>query len=94
MVREPVLAIESGLFKIQAKHLLQFRQNQKCQNIIDGVYRDALAPEEDMQQDGETSSDALDPGPSSTVEPADPSDDLTRSFLFASPICRPTPLTS
>jgi hypothetical protein len=35
--------IESGLFKIQAKHLLQFRQRkqvrQKCQEIIDSVYR-------------------------------------------------------
>jgi hypothetical protein len=47
--------IESGLFKIQAKHLLQFRQqkqaHQKRQEIIDGVYRSALATEEDMQQD-------------------------------------------
>ena len=45
-------AIESGLFKIQAKQLLQFRQrrqaHQKRQEIIDGVYRNALATEEDM----------------------------------------------
>ena len=77
--------IESGLFKIQAKHLLQFRQrkqsHQNRQEIMDGVYRNALATEEDMQQDDETSSGALDPGPSSTVEPADPSDDLTRAFV-------------
>jgi hypothetical protein len=79
-------AIESGLFKIQAKHLLQFRQrrqaHQKRQEIIDGVYRNAVATEEDMQQDDdETRSGALDPDPSSTIEPADPSNDLTRSFV-------------
>jgi hypothetical protein len=74
------------LFKIQPKHLLQFRQrkqaHQKRQEIIDGVYRNALATEEDMQQDDdETSGSTLDPGPPSTVERADPSDDLTRSFV-------------
>jgi len=78
-------SIESGLFKIQAKHLLQFRQrrqaHQKRQEIIDGVYRNALATDEDMQQDDETSSSTLDPGLPSTAEPADPSDDLTRSFV-------------
>jgi hypothetical protein len=78
-------AIESGLFKIQAKHLQQFRQrkqaHQKRQQIIDGVYRNALATEEDMQQDDETSSDALKPDPPSTEEPADEAEDLTRSFV-------------
>src|SRR6201997_2223127 len=53
-------AIESGLFKIQAKHLLQFRErrqaHQKRQEIIDGVYRNALATEEDMQQDDDETS--------------------------------------
>ena len=85
--------IESGLFKIQAKHLLQFRQrrqaHQKRQEIIDGVYRIALATEEDMQQDDETSSDALKPDPPSTEEPADQAEDLTRSFVRLSnlPTC-------
>jgi len=64
--------IESGLFKIQAKHLLQFRRRRQAhwqrQEIIDGVYRNTLATEE--QQD-----------PPSTIEPADPSDDLTRAFV-------------
>jgi hypothetical protein len=74
--------IESGLFKIQAKHLLQFRQrkqtHQKRQEIIDSVYQNALAAEEVMQQDGdEGSGDTPHLGPS----PADPSDDLTRSFV-------------
>jgi hypothetical protein len=65
-------AIESGLFKIQARHLLQFRQR---------TYRNALATEQDMQQDDHEPSSSLDPGPLSTVEPADPSDDLTRAFV-------------
>ena len=79
-------AIESGLFKIQAKHLLQFRQCRQTHRarpkIIDSMYRNALATEEDMQEDGdEPRSSTLDPGPSSTAEPADPSDDLTRAFV-------------
>jgi secreted protein with Ig-like and vWFA domain len=40
-------AIESGLFKIQAMQLLQFRQrrhaHQKRHEIIDGMYQDAMA---------------------------------------------------
>ena len=55
--------IESGLFKIQAKHLLQFRQrkqvHQKCQEIIDSVYRNALATKEDMHQDDDETDAAL-----------------------------------
>jgi hypothetical protein len=43
-------AIESGLFKIQAKHLLQFRQrrqaHQEPPNIIDSSYRTDFAAEE------------------------------------------------
>jgi hypothetical protein len=76
--------IESGLFKIQAKHLLQFRQGQRSHQErpkIDSAYRNALATEEDMQQDNDPSSSTLDAGPSSTVEPADASDDLTRAFV-------------
>jgi len=78
-------AIESGLFKIQARHLLQFRErrkaHQKRREIIDGVYRNALATEEDMQRDDETSSDGLKPDPPSTEDPADQAEDLTRSFV-------------
>ena len=75
-------AIETGLFKIQAKHLLQFRQcrqaHRERQKIIGSTYRNGLATEEDMQQDHEEPrSGALDPRPS----PADPSDDLTRAFV-------------
>jgi hypothetical protein len=75
-------AIESGLFKIQAKHLLQFRQRRQTHQarlkMIDSTYRNGLAAEEDTQQDDdEASSSTLDPSRS----PADPSDDLTRSFV-------------
>jgi hypothetical protein len=87
-------AIESGLFKIQAKHLLQFRQrrqaHQERQRIIESVYQNALATEEDMQQDGqEPSSSTVDPGPSSIATPADPFRDLTHSFVRLSnlPTC-------
>ena len=79
-------AIESGLFKIQARHLLQFRQrrqaHEKRQKIIDSAYRNALATEaEKRQDDDEPRSSTLDPAPSSTIEPTDPSDYLTSAFV-------------
>ena len=78
-------AIESGLFKIQAKHLLQFRQrrqaHQEHQKIIDSMCRYAVATENPIQQDQDTPTSGLDPGSPSTAEPADPFDDLTRSFV-------------
>jgi hypothetical protein len=85
-------AIESGLFKIQAKHLLQFRQRRlvhaKRQEIVHGVYRDAFA-KDTQQDDDEPRRNTLDPGSLSTVEPANPSDDLTRAFVRLSnlPTC-------
>jgi len=78
-------AIESGLFKIQAKHLLQFRQrrqaHQKRQNIIECMYRDVVATEDDMRQKEDKITGSLDADPRSTAEPPDQSDDLTRSFV-------------
>ena len=78
-------AIESGLFKIQEKHLLQFRQrrqaHQKRQNITQSRYRDAVATEVDMRQNEDEITGSLDADPRSTAEPADQSDDLTRSFV-------------
>src|SRR6185437_5720446 len=48
-------AIESGLFKIQAKQLLQFRNrrqaHQERQKIIDAMYCDAVATSKTVQQD-------------------------------------------
>jgi hypothetical protein len=86
-------AIESGLFKIQAKHLLQFRQrrqaHEKRQEIIDSVYRNALATEADVQQDDHERSSTLNPGSPSALQSADPFDDLTRAFVRLSnlPTC-------
>jgi hypothetical protein len=78
-------AIESGLFKIQAKHLLQFRQrrqvHQKRQNIIDSMYRDAVATEDDMRQNEDDITGSLGTGSQSTAQPGDQADDLTRSFV-------------
>jgi hypothetical protein len=78
-------AIESGLFKIQARQLLQFRQSrqahQKRQNIIDSMYGGALATEDNVQQNADEPTGSFDTGSPSTVEPADQSDDLTRSFV-------------
>ena len=77
--------IEAGLFKIQARQLLQFRQrrqaHQERQEIIDSMYRNAIAAEDDMPQDQEEPTDSPDAGLSSTVEPTDQSDDLTRAFV-------------
>jgi hypothetical protein len=74
-------AIESGLFKIQANHLLQFRQrrqfHQDRQKIIDSMYRKQVATESSAEH--EPPCDTT--GSISTGNPADPFDDVTRSFV-------------
>jgi hypothetical protein len=79
-------AIESGLFKIQARHLLQFRQSrrahQKRQTIIDSMYRNSAATENDTQKDSdEYLSGDLVSGSESAVVAGSHFDDLTRSFV-------------
>jgi len=78
-------AIESGLFKIQARHLLDFRQQrltyQKRRNVIASMYRDAAGTEEDTRQNEDEATGGLDTGSQSTLKPADQSDDLTGSFV-------------
>src|SRR6516165_3727363 len=78
-------AIESGLFKIQARHLLDFRQrrlaHQKRQNIIDNICRDAVGTETDTRQNEDEPNAGLDIGSRSTAEAAHQSDDLTRAFV-------------
>jgi hypothetical protein len=78
-------AIESGLFKIQARHLLEFRQrrlaHQKRQNVIDNICRDAAGTEEDTPQNEDEANGNLVIGSRSTVETAQQSDDLTRAFV-------------
>jgi hypothetical protein len=73
--------IESGLFKIQARHLLQFRQNRRApraqQNVIDYIHRNAVPAEGDMRDDDSP----MNVGLPSTPDSAEQSDDLTRAFL-------------
>src|SRR6516225_492586 len=51
-------AIESGLFKIHARQLLQFRQGRRVhlnrEKIIDAMYRNANPAENDAQQGDDT----------------------------------------
>jgi hypothetical protein len=78
-------AIESGLFKIQARQLLQFRQqrkaHQKRHDVVDGMYRDAVATEDETRQNEYGTNGSLDTCSQLTVGPADQSNDLTRSFV-------------
>ena len=78
------IVIESGLFKIQAKHLLQFRQRHQAhrdrQTIIDAKYRNAVATEDGVEQNqNELTCETT--GSTSTGDAADQFDDLTRSFI-------------
>jgi len=79
-----VTAIESGLFKIQARHMLQFRQRRPAQqsrhNVIENVHQNFLATEGDPQQDKSEPTDGVDSALSAS-ECADRSDDITRSFV-------------
>jgi hypothetical protein len=77
-------AIENGLFKIQARHLLQFRQSrrapQKRQTIIDSMYRNSAATGNDTQRDNDEHLSGLGSGSDSAVLAGSHFDDLTRSF--------------
>ena len=79
-------SIESGLFKIQAQQLLEFRQKRRAhrtrQTIIDGIYRHAVSTEGDLgHADLERSENESMKAGSSTEHISDPSDDLTRAFV-------------
>jgi hypothetical protein len=78
-------AIEAGLFEIQARQLLQFRQRRRAhrerQRIIDSLCRDAAGAEDAMPLDEGEPADSPDTALSSPVEPADQSGDLTRAFI-------------
>jgi hypothetical protein len=78
-------AIEAGLFEVQARQLLQFRQrrraHQERQRIIDVMCRNTIAAEDDMPQGQDEPTDSPDAGLSSTLGPADQSDDVTRAFI-------------
>jgi hypothetical protein len=74
-------AIESGLFKIQAKQLLRFRQARRAhrdhEKMIDDMYRNAIAVEEQNQR--KLTCETI--GSTSTGDPVDQFDDLTQSFV-------------
>jgi hypothetical protein len=85
--------IETGLFKLQAQHLLQFPRRRHAdrerQKIIDGMYRNAVAAEEETLQDQQQANCDLDTSSASTAEPSDESGDLTRLYVRLSnlPTC-------
>ena len=76
-------AIESGLFKIQAKHLLQFRQrrqaNAKHQKIIDSMCRIAVADDHQSPQAQDELANGIEPD--SANRSADELEELTQSFV-------------
>jgi hypothetical protein len=78
-------AIESGLFKIQARHLLEFRDgrraHQKRQNIIDAMNRNSAATRNETQKDqDEHVTESFDRGSESGVQTGH-FDEVTRSFV-------------
>ena len=78
-------AIESGLFKIQAKHLLQFRQRQQAhqdaQKVIRTMYRNAEATEDESQQYEDELTCGSDTGSPSASQSPDQYQGVTLSFV-------------
>jgi hypothetical protein len=78
-------AIETGLFKIQALHLLQFKQrrqaHQERQKIIDNVYRLALATDGASRRHDDEHCAFHENDSAMDTDPANQRDDLTRSFV-------------
>ena len=81
-------AIEAGLFKQQARLLLQFRQRRQShrerQKLIDSMYRNAVA-EDDARQDEEELASTREDSSASTLGSADQCDDLTRNLSAIQP---------
>jgi hypothetical protein len=76
-------AIESGLFRIQAKHLLQFRRGRQAhrdrRKIIDELYGTADASGNDLRPDQNDNASGIDAPASDAL--ADQTDDLTQAFV-------------
>ena len=76
-------AIESGLFKMQARQLLQFRQRRRAQEdrqkTIEALYRTAVTSDDGTQLQEQANCDAE--GSISPAASEGNSDDLTRSFV-------------
>ena len=77
-------AIESGLFKIQAKQLLQFRQrrhaHQNRQKLINSMYQHAVAFAPDIKHELEDLTDKT-VDSTSLREPSSSSDDITGAYV-------------
>ena len=80
-----VTAIETGLFRIQAKHLLQFRRRRQArrdrQTIIDEVYGTADGSGNDLRPDQTDLASGVDARAPSPEALADQTDDLTHAFV-------------
>jgi hypothetical protein len=82
--------IETGLFELHARHLLEFRRcregHQKREQITDGIYRNPVSLEDNIGQNREAEP-TLDRAGS--ADPGASSDDVTRSFVRLSnlPAC-------
>jgi hypothetical protein len=78
-------AIETGLFRIQAKHLLQFRRRRQAhrdrQNIIDEMYGTADGSGNDLRPDPNDRARGIDAGAPSPDALADQTEDLTHAFV-------------
>ena len=89
-------AIESGLFKIQAKQLPQFRQRREShrarQTIIDSTYRSNVPATDVRPSDDAGLGPNDDNAPSPGSDHAGPFDDLTQSFVGLTNL-PPIPLT-
>jgi hypothetical protein len=76
-------AIESGLFEIQARQLLQFRQRRQAhkdrQKIVEALCRGAISPDSGPQPQ-EHNNSGVEGSASVTVSEGD-SDEITRTFL-------------
>ena len=78
-------AIESGLFRIQAQHLLQFRRRRQVhrdrQTIIDELYGTADTSGDDLRLDQTDVARGVDARAPSPDALADQTDDLTHAFV-------------
>ena len=79
-------AIETGLFRIHAQHLLDSRRRrlalEEPQKTIDSMYQNAVPTEDGTRKsENDQLTDGFDSELKSTVETSAQSDDLTRSFV-------------
>jgi hypothetical protein len=79
-------SIETGLFELQVRHLLEYRRGRdaqrKRQHVIDELYRGVHTSENGRHESpDEDSATAIERLSSSPADPAACSDDITRSFI-------------